>query len=112
MGAGLCEGYLPITDPFVRHHGALGSLVRLHVSNRDLIGPMVELCKTLPEVEVVLPGKEAAEKFETPPDREGDFVVVSMQGAVIAPRRRSMICRSFKVIDFDLMVGYRNRTFP
>jgi phosphonoacetate hydrolase len=101
-GQGCARVICPITGPFVRHHGALGSFVRVHVSKRDLIGPMVELCKTLPEVEVVLPGKEAAEKFETPLDREGDFVVVSMQGAVIGSKEEEH--------DLSQLQGHRLRS--
>ena len=73
----------PITDPFVRHHGALGSFVRVHVQEKAHVGGMIELCKTLPQVELVLGACEAAKVFELPLDREGDFVVVSTKDSVI-----------------------------
>ncbi|KAF2451762.1 Phosphonoacetate hydrolase, partial [Karstenula rhodostoma CBS 690.94] len=73
----------PITDPFVRHHGALGSFVRVHVKDRKNVPEMIKLCETLPQVESVLNGKDAARVFEMPLDREGDFVVVSKKNAVI-----------------------------
>ncbi|OAG09807.1 Phosphonoacetate hydrolase [Paraphaeosphaeria sporulosa] len=73
----------PITDPFVRHHGALGSFVRVHVKDwRDVL-EMIKLCGTLPQVESVLSGQDAARVYEMPLDREGDFVVVSKKNAVI-----------------------------
>lgn len=73
----------PITDPFVRHHGALGSFVRVHVKEKAHVGDMIELCKTLPQVELALDACEAAKLFELPLDREGDFVVVSTKNSVI-----------------------------
>jgi phosphonoacetate hydrolase len=73
----------PITDPFVRHHGALGSFVRVHVSNKRNVPGMIELCKTLPQVESVLNGEDAARVYEMPLDREGDFIVISKKNAVI-----------------------------
>jgi phosphonoacetate hydrolase len=86
-GKGCARVICPITDPFVRHHGALGGFVRVHVQDPNVVGEMVELMKTLPEVEVVLVAKEAAEQLEMPLDREGDFVVVSVKGAVVGSKK-------------------------
>lgn len=101
-GQGCARVICPITDPFVRHHGALGSFVRVHVSDSSLIGPMIKLCKTLPEAEVVLTGKDAAETFEMPLDREGSFVVVAVQGAVIGSRKEEH--------DLSQLQGHRLRS--
>jgi phosphonoacetate hydrolase len=73
----------PITDPFVRHHGALGSFARVHVKNKKNVQEMIEMCKTLPQVEYVLDAKDAARVYEMPLDRECDFVVVSKKRAVV-----------------------------
>ncbi|KAJ5408159.1 hypothetical protein N7509_002042 [Penicillium cosmopolitanum] len=67
----------PISDPFVKHHGALGGFVRVYLLG-DTSGPlqveeMVAECRKLPEVEVALTGDDAADLFEMPPDREGGF---------------------------------------
>jgi phosphonoacetate hydrolase len=80
----------PISDPFVKHHGALGGFVRVYLLG-DTSGPlqveeMVAECRKLPEVEVALTGDDAADMFEMPPDREGDFVVVSKKGFVVGSR--------------------------
>lgn len=80
----------PISDPFVKHHGALGGFVRVYLLG-DTSGPlqveeMVAECRKLPEVEVALTGDDAADLFEMPPDREGDFVVVSKKGFVVGSR--------------------------
>jgi len=82
-GADCARVICPISDPYVRHHGALGSFVRVYASSPELMRPMIEKCKGFPEVAVVLTAAEAAEKFEMPLDREGDFVVVANENAVI-----------------------------
>ena len=79
----------PIADPFVKHHGALGGLVRVHLLGKGFVGlnQMIEACRGLPEVEVTCSGKEAAAVYEMPEDREGDFVVIAMKNAVIGNRK-------------------------
>ena len=87
FGQGCARVICPITDPFVKHHGALGSFVRVYVQDPKLVGEMIELVKTLAEVGVVLPAEEAAAQFELPLDREGDFAVVSTKDAVIGSKK-------------------------
>ncbi|KAK5193353.1 hypothetical protein LTR96_005167 [Exophiala xenobiotica] len=79
----------PITDPFVRHHGALGSFVRVHLNPQTTapIEEVLEFARSFPQVLLALDGKTAAEKFEMPLDREGDFVVISQKNAVIGSRQ-------------------------
>jgi phosphonoacetate hydrolase len=73
---------LPITDPYVVHHGALGSFATIYVegSDRDKVRERLE---RLDGIEVVLGNAEAARRFELPPDRIGDLVVVSTRHVVI-----------------------------
>jgi phosphonoacetate hydrolase len=75
----------PIADPFVKHHGALGGFVRVHIMNDAFtgVGEMIEACRQLPEIEVACSGKEAASKYEMPEDREGAFIAISTENAVI-----------------------------
>lgn len=74
---------LPITDPYVVHHGALGSFALVYlpqdVDPRDIAARIA----ALPGVEQVLPRAAAADHFELPPDRIGDLVVVSRQDTVL-----------------------------
>lgn len=77
----------PISDPFVHHHGALGSFVRVYVSAKDLIRPMIDFCMSMPDVETARSREEAAFIFEQPLDREGDFIVIAKKNAVIGSRR-------------------------
>lgn len=86
-GQGKARVICPITDPFVRHHGALGSFVRVYVTQKDDIDDMIQYCRSLPEVELAMHVDDAAEQLELRPDREGDIVVVSGQNAVIGSRK-------------------------
>lgn len=86
-GAGKARVICPITDPFVRHHGALGSFVRVYASREDDIDDMLRFCQSLPEVEVALNTQDAADKLELMAEREGDIVVVSKKNAVIGSRK-------------------------
>ncbi|AVQ84850.1 MULTISPECIES: phosphonoacetate hydrolase [unclassified Variovorax] len=74
---------LPITDPYVVHHGALGSFATVYVPAQASVPGWIERIKGIPGMELVLSRKEAAERFELPPDRIGDIVVVSEQSTVI-----------------------------
>lgn len=77
----------PITDPFVRHHGALGGFARVHLApGRGDVHEMVAFCRTLPHVDEVLLREDAASRYETPVDREGDFTVVSTKHAVVGSK--------------------------
>lgn len=87
FGAGSARVICPITDPFVRHHGALGSFVRVYLKDLAKLDSVLAYCESLPEVEVAVSGKEAAEKYEMPLDREGDIVVISKPDTVIGSRK-------------------------
>jgi phosphonoacetate hydrolase len=69
---------LPITDPYVVHHGALGSFATVYVDAK-VQKKIIEI----PGVELVLTREEAARRFELPPERIGDLVVVSTRHVVI-----------------------------
>ena len=79
----------PITDPFVKHHGALGGFVRVHLLGDEVSNSneMVQFCRSLPEVEVAYTGEEAASIFAMPLDREGDLVVIAKKNAAIGSRK-------------------------
>ena len=74
---------LPITDPYVVHHGALGSFATVYLPpGADVAGACARL-QAVKGIEVVLPRAQAAERFELPPDRIGDLVAVSERFTVI-----------------------------
>jgi phosphonoacetate hydrolase len=74
---------LPITDPYVVHHGALGSFATVYAPDEARVPGWIDRIKGIPGMDLVLSRKEAAERFELPPDRIGDIVVVSEQSTVI-----------------------------
>jgi phosphonoacetate hydrolase len=73
---------LPITDPYVVHHGALGSYGTVYLANED-IAPAKEVLNGLEGIEMVLSNAEAVEKFNLPSDRIGELVVLSDEHTVI-----------------------------
>ena len=78
LGAGKARVILPITDPYVVHHGALGSFATVYV-DQDVKSKI----SGLKGIEAVLTREEAAQRFELPPERLGDLVVVSTRHVVI-----------------------------
>lgn len=84
FGAGAARVICPINDPFVRHHGALGSFVRVYLKgDSGRLGAMMDATRALSGIELVLSGSEAATRFQTPVEYEGDFTVVSDRDTVI-----------------------------
>ena len=73
---------LPITDPYVVHHGALGSFATLYV-NGDEVRRAGDLLRAIEGVEDVLTRAEAARRFHLPPDRIGDLVVLADRTTVL-----------------------------
>ena len=87
FGAGSVRVICPIADPFVRHHGALGSFVRVHLRKPADIPAMMAFTRTLPAIELVLDKEQVCKQFELPADREGDFAVFSARDTVVGARR-------------------------
>jgi phosphonoacetate hydrolase len=78
---------LPITDPYVVHHGALGSFALVYLNASCDHAAVAQRIAALPGIELVLTRAQAAARFELPPDRIGDLVVVSQQDTVIGTSR-------------------------
>lgn len=77
LGAGKARVILPITDPYVVHHGALGSFATVYVPGSADVASLIAKLKGTPGVERAMTRAEACAEFELPPDRIGDIVVVS-----------------------------------
>ena len=82
-GAGKARVILPITDPYVVHHGALGSFATVYAPDEATAAQWILRIREVPGMESVLSRAEAAKRFELPPDRIGDIVVVSERSTVI-----------------------------
>jgi phosphonoacetate hydrolase len=76
FGAGAVRVICPITDPFVRHHGALGSFVRVYADEPADLPAMMAASAALPGVAGVFDRAAASTRFELPYDLEADFVVL------------------------------------
>ncbi len=87
FGAGATRVICPITDPFVRHHGALGSFVRVYAKNGGDLATMMAASAALPGVAAVLDRADAAQRLELPFDREADFVVLGAADTAIGAAR-------------------------
>jgi phosphonoacetate hydrolase len=83
LGAGQARVILPITDPYVVHHGALGSFATVYLPAQADAAGLAKRLAGLRGVEVVLDREEACARFELPPDRMGDLVVVSERHSVL-----------------------------
>lgn len=77
LGAGKARVILPITDPYVVHHGALGSFATVYLPAGADAAALIGRLQATPGVEVALTRAEASARFELPPDRLGDIVVIS-----------------------------------
>ena len=102
FGDGAVRVICPITDPFVRHHGALGSFVRVYLRKATDMAALMAASTALPGVEVVVEGKEAAQRYGLPLDLEGDFVVLGDANTVVGASRAEH--------DLSALAGHRLRS--
>lgn len=83
LGTAKARVILPITDPYVVHHGALGSFATVYLPPDTSVADACARLQKVRGIEVVLTRAQAAERFELPADRIGDLVVVSERFTVI-----------------------------
>jgi phosphonoacetate hydrolase len=86
FGAGTTRVILPITDPYVAHHGSLGSFATIYVSNGGRAPDIVRRVRELPGIDTVLEHNAACDRFELPADRTGDVVVCADGRTVLGTR--------------------------
>jgi phosphonoacetate hydrolase len=77
---------LPITDPYVVHHGALGSFATVYVNNAN-ISKASDILRGIPGVELVLTRDEAAKRYSLPPQQIGELVVLADKHTVLGRTR-------------------------
>jgi phosphonoacetate hydrolase len=83
LGKNAARVILPITDPYVVHHGALGSYATVYLPAGAAVADLVGRIGALPGMHTVLERAAACARFELPPDRVGDIVAVSDTHVVI-----------------------------
>jgi phosphonoacetate hydrolase len=83
LGTGRSRVILPITDPYVVHHGALGSFATVYLPEGTDPGAAAASVAALPGMDLVVDRDEGCRRFELPPDRMGDLIVISGRHVVI-----------------------------
>ena len=78
-----CRVILPITDPYVKHHGALGSFAEVYLPAEHSPARVKTFVSALPGVTEVYLRDEAVVELELPGDRTGDLVVLSGRDVVL-----------------------------
>lgn len=75
LGAGAARVILPITDPYVAHHGALGSFATIYLADETDTRSAATTLASVPGIDTVLTSAAACVRFDLPADRIGDLVV-------------------------------------
>ena len=83
LGEGRSRVILPITDPYVVHHGALGSFATAYLPDDADVAGIVDRLTELPEMLLVVDKAEAMRRFELPGDRIGDIVMISTENMTL-----------------------------
>ena len=83
LGVAAARLILPITDPYVVHHGALGSFATAYLPEGANEADIIARLKATEGITHVLTKAEAVKQFELPADRIGDIVLVSGENICI-----------------------------
>ena len=87
LGKGNARVILPITDPYVAHHGSLGSFATIYLPANIDAEPLIVRLKATAGIDVALTRKAACDRFELPADRVGDIVAISSRHKVLGTSR-------------------------
>ena len=77
LGKDKARVILPITDPYVVHHGALGAFATVYLPDGADEAGLIARLNDIDDIILVLNKKDACARFELPEDRMGDLVVIS-----------------------------------
>ena len=83
LGEGAARVILPITDPYVVHHGALGSFATVYLSDGVDRDQLLEKLAAMDGIDIAIDRTAGCKRFELPEDRVGDIIVVSGQHKVL-----------------------------
>ena len=87
LGAAAARVILPITDPYVVHHGALGSFATVYLPNSANAADIADRLAAVDGIMMVIDRAKAVTRFELPADRIGDLVIVSKENITIGTSR-------------------------
>ncbi|MEL0133353.1 MAG: phosphonoacetate hydrolase [Rhodobiaceae bacterium] len=83
LGTAAARVILPITDPYVVHHGALGSFATAYLPDGADAAQISQRLAAIDGIMLVIDRDEAVRRFELPADRIGDIVIVSGENMTI-----------------------------
>ena len=83
LGAGNGRVILPITDPYVVHHGALGSFATIYLEDTTGLNNIASRLAEIAGIELVFSNADGCAQFGLAPDRMGDLIVLSDRNTVI-----------------------------
>ena len=83
LGEAAARVILPITDPYVVHHGALGGFGTAYLPEGTDGGDIIARLAAREELLEVVTKEEAVARFELPADRIGDIVMISTENMTI-----------------------------
>ena len=89
LGKNISKVILPITDPYVVHHGALGSFATVYLSDKSKINDAIQEINKIEDIEVVLTNKEGCAQYDLPTDRMGDIICMSSQNSTIGSAEKA-----------------------
>jgi phosphonoacetate hydrolase len=87
LGKDAARVILPITDPYVAHHGALGSFATVYVPKGVALSELLGRLGGVEGVDIAIDRDEACRRFELPADRIGDIVATSTMHKVLGTSR-------------------------
>lgn len=84
FGAGDTRVICPITDAFIKHHGALGGFVRVWcLGGKATPAAIIDRIAHLPGIAAALDRETVCRLYDLPADREGDVAVIGEANVVI-----------------------------
>ncbi|MDA5095874.1 alkaline phosphatase family protein, partial [Aliiroseovarius sp. KMU-50] len=83
LGKDAARVILPITDPYVVHHGSLGSFATCYLPEGADQADIMAKLRATPGITYVLTNSEAVAAYELPSDRIGDIVMISGENICI-----------------------------
>lgn len=92
----------PITDAYTAHHGALGGFVRVWCRGKATPQNIIDVVSKVDGIDEALTRLDVCNKFDLPPDREGDVAVIA--------RKNFCIGTSLSNHDISGLNGHRLRT--
>ncbi|MCG6901610.1 MAG: alkaline phosphatase family protein, partial [Rhodobacter sp.] len=83
LGTASARVILPITDPYVVHHGALGGFATAYLPEGADHADIIARLRATDGMLLVVNRDEAVRRFELPGDRIGDIVMISTENMTI-----------------------------